>query len=94
MKVQQQKTKNCALIVRTGNLSIEELKKAEMDIIRWVQSASFPELKELQEIQYVSDVKSAKQDLKKRKSSIYKLYPLKKNGIIVVGGRLKKQDIQ
>lgn len=77
----------------TGGLCVEELKKAEMDIVRYVQSMAFPKLTKLEDISYPSNERTRKKILKKAKTSLYQLNPLMEDDVLVVGGRLENAQI-
>lgn len=63
-----------------GYLSIEELRIAELEIIRFCQKGRFPaEISSLEKGEAV-----------KRNSHIYKLNPVLKDGVLRVGGRLSR----
>ena len=73
----------------------DELLRVESDIVRYVQSTSFPELTRiLAETGSESRIKSAKKTLKKAGASLYKLNPKMNEGVLVVGGRLKNDSAQ
>ena len=69
------------------------MKQAEIDIVRFVQSMSFPELVKFQNNKHLSNGKYTKKVLKETKTSLYQLSPLVKDGVLVVGGRLKNAQI-
>lgn len=65
-----------------GCLSVEDLREAEMEIIRFCQRKGFPDSPEFSSLQRGESVK--------RNSHIYKLNPILKDGILRVGGQLSK----
>ncbi|XP_028404811.1 uncharacterized protein LOC114527377 [Dendronephthya gigantea] len=93
MKVHQRKDGVDIMKMKPGYLRLKELKQAEIDIVRYVQSMSFPELVNLEATYHLSDKRSKKKSLKNIKTSLYKLNPLVKDGLLVVGGQLKKAQI-
>lgn len=64
-------------------LSVEELEKAELEIIRFCQRKRFPE--ELSKLQNSKSVKGC--------SHIYRLCPLVQDGVLRVGGRLSRSSM-
>lgn len=64
-------------------LSVEELEKAELEIIIFCQRKRFPE--ELSRLQSAKTVKGC--------SHLYKLCPLVKDGVLRVGGRLSRSSM-
>ena len=80
-------------------LSVDEIDKAEKEILKFVQRQSFEEelsrLEEQEDGNRSNDLKSAK-DRKpqiKKSSAIYKLDPMKVGGLLYVGGRLRQAPI-
>ena len=93
MKVHQRKVGDNVSKVKTGDLEVKELKQAEIDIVRFVQSMSFPELVKFQNNKHLSNGNYTKKVLKETKTSLYQLSPLVRDGVFVVGGRLKNAKI-
>ena len=80
--------------LRTGNLMVIELRKAEEEIIRWVQKSSFPDVyRALANMLPGSSERQVKRVIQKEGSSIYKLNPKLRNGLLSVGGRLESAPI-
>ena len=80
--------------MKVGNLGVDELRRVESDIVRYVQSTSFPELTRiLAETGSESRMKSAKKSLQKAGASLYKLNPKMNETVLVVGGQLKNAHI-
>ena len=78
--------------------SVDEIDRAEKEILKFVQRQSFEEelsRLEEQEVNGSSDLKSAKErkPLIKKTSAIYKLDPMKVGGLLYVGGRLRQASI-
>ena len=80
-------------------LSVDEIDKAEKEILKFVQRQSFEEelsrLEEQEDGNGSNDLKSTK-DRKpqiKKSSAIYKLDPMKVGGLLYVGGRLRQAPI-
>ncbi len=80
------------------SLKVEGLKQAELDIVRYVQGVSFPELSKLKDSHHPANERSMKKIIKQSKRSLCKLNVT--DGVLVVGGRLnnarlmKKRNIQ
>ena len=80
-------------------LSVDEIDRAEKEILKFVQRQSFEEelsrLEEQEEVIGSNDLKSAKErkPLIKKTSAIYKLDPMKVGGLLYVGGRLRQASI-
>ena len=74
----------------TKNLTVDELRKAEENILRYVQQAAFPEV-HFRII--MAERSNPKKTLKGLGTSVYKLNPTLKDGMLVVGGRLKNAEI-
>ena len=72
------------------NLTVDELRKAEENILRYVQQAAFPEV-HFRII--MAERSNPKKTLKGLGTSVYKLNPTLKDGMLVVGGRLKNAEI-
>ena len=80
--------------LRTGNLMVIELQKAEEEIIRWVQKSSFPDVyRALANMLPGSSERQVKRVIQKEGSSIFKLNPKLRNGLLSVGGRLESAPI-
>ena len=80
--------------MKFGNLGVDELRRVESDIVRYVQSTSFPELTRiLAETGSESRMKSEKKSLQKAGASLYKLNTKMNERVVVVGGRLKNAQI-
>ena len=83
----------------SGDLIPKEIQTAESDIVKYVQSQSFPEVIKVLQATYMKSGhprKPAKRSLKKSGSfgSIFKLNPaLNNEGLLRVGGRLKNAPI-
>ena len=71
------------------DLTVSELRKAESVILRHVQQAAFSEVKTI----LSAERSKPKKTLKGLGHSIYKLNPVLKDGLLVVGGRLTRADI-
>ncbi len=69
-------------------LSVEELERAEMEIIKWDQNRSFPHVKKL-----VDENRCSKSIEKNVESSLASLDPIMQNGVLKVGGRLGRAHI-
>ena len=73
-----------------GRLTVSLLDEAKKNIIRWHQQQAFPE-----EIKQLKNTYMQKEKQLKKKSGIYNLDPyLDKEGLLRVGGRLKKSNLQ
>jgi hypothetical protein len=72
---------------RVPNLTVAELRNAELNIVRYVQSTSFPGVIKILGSQPAKIGTDQKKTLKD--SSLQKLNPELKDGTLVVGGRLK-----
>jgi hypothetical protein len=70
--------------VKTGDLEVKELKQAEIDIVRFVQSMSFPELVKFQNNKHLSNGNYTKKVLKETKTSLYQLSPLVRDGVFLI----------
>jgi hypothetical protein len=93
MKVHQRKVGDNVSKVKTGDLEVKELKQAEIYIVRFVQSMSYPELVKFQNNKHLSNGNYTKKVLKETKTSLYQLSPLVRDGVLVVGERLKNAQI-
>ena len=72
-----------------GRLIVSSLDEAKKNIIRWHQQQAFPE-----EIKQLKNTYIQKEKQLKKKSGIYNLDPyLDKEGLLRVGGRLKKSNL-
>ena len=85
---------------RTYNpLSVNEIDRAEKEILRFVQQQSFEEelsrLEEQKEVNGSNDQKNAKERKPqiKKSSAVYKLDPMKVGGLLYVDGRLRQAPI-
>lgn len=76
---------------RVPNLTVEELRNAELNIVRYVQSTSFPAVIKILGSQPAKIGTNQKKTLKD--SSLQKLNPELKDGTLVVGGRLKHAGV-
>ena len=80
-------------------LSVDEINKAEKEILKFIQRQSFGEelsrLDEQEEVNESNDLKSAKERKPqiKKSSAIYRLDPMKLGGLLYVGGRLRQASI-
>ena len=73
-----------------GNLFITELQSAEEEIVRQVQKATFPKVFEaLSKLSPGANERLMKKTIQKVGSSIFKLNPKLRNGLLSVGGRLQ-----
>ena len=80
--------------LRIGNLMVVELQRAEEEIIRWVQKSAFPDVyKALANVMPGSSERQVKRAIQKEGSSIFKLNPKLRNGLLSVGGRLESAPI-
>ena len=71
-----------------------ELQKAEEEIVRWVQRTSFPDVyRALANMLPGSSERQVKKVIQKEGSSIFKLNPKLRNGLLSVGGRLESAPI-
>ena len=71
-----------------------ELQKAEEEIIRWVQKTSFPDVyRVLVNMLPGSSERQVKKVIQKEGSSIFKLNPKLRNGLLSVVGRLESAPI-
>lgn len=67
-----------------------ELQKAEEEIVRWVQRKSFPDVyRALANMLPGSSEQQVKKVIQKEGSSIFKLNPKLRNGLLSFGGRLE-----
>ena len=81
-------------IVTVRGLTVDEVRKAEEEIIRHVQQDAFPDVMQiLEERELDSTRRSIKGSLKKAGTSIHKLDPMLKKGVLVVGGRLSNAPV-
>ena len=77
-----------------GNLKVDELEKAQRNIVWYVQRTSFPEIfTALRKEGSERNQKDVKRNLQGIGSSLYQLNPMLKDELIVVGGRLKFANI-
>ena len=77
-----------------GNLSITELQRAEEEIVRQVQKATFPKVFEaLSKLSPGASERLMKKTTKKVGTSIFKLNPKLRNGLLSVGGRLQSAPV-
>ena len=80
-------------------LSVDEINKAEKEILKFIQRKSFGEelsrLDRQEEVNESNDFKSAKERKPqiKKSSAIYRLDPMKLGGLLYVGGRLRQASI-
>mgnify|MGYP000353277823 CR=1 FL=1 len=80
-------------------LSVDEINKAEKEILKFIQRQSFGEelsrLDEQEEVNESNDLKSAKERKPqiKKSSAIHRLDPMKLGGLLYVGGRLRQASI-
>ena len=80
-------------------LSVDEINKAEKEVLKFIQRQSFGEelsrLDEQEEVNESNDLKSAKERKPqiKKSSAIYRLDPMKLGGLLYVGGRLRQASI-
>ena len=80
-------------------LSVDEINKAEKEILKFIQRQSFGEelsrLDEKEEVNESNDLKSAKERKPqiKKSSAIHRLDPMKLGGLLYVGGRLRQASI-
>ena len=73
-----------------GNLSITELQRAEEEIVRQVQKATLPKVFEaLSKLSPGASERLMKKTIQKVGTSIFKLNPKLRNGLLSVGGRLQ-----
>lgn len=80
--------------MKTGNLEVDELRRAESEIIRYVQFTSFPELiRTFGNPEPESGRKLVKKTLPKAGASACKLNPRMNDGLLVVGGRLQNARV-
>ena len=80
--------------LRIGNLMVIELQRAEEEIVRWVQRTSFPDVyRALANMLPGSSERQVKKVIQKQGSSIFKLNPKLRNGLLSVGGRLESAPI-
>ena len=80
--------------LETGNLMVVELQRAEEEIIRWVQKLAFPGVyRALASMLPGSSERQVKRIIQKEGSSIFKLNPKLRNGLLSVGGRLESAPI-
>lgn len=70
--------------VGKGSVTVEDLKKAEKEIIRFCQNQRFQD--------EISSLKRGNPNLK-RSSPLYKLDPVLQDGLLTVGGRLSKSSL-
>lgn len=67
-----------------------ELQKAEEEIVQWVQRTSFPDVyRALANMLPGSSERQVKKVIQKEGSSIFKLNPKLRNGLLSFGGRLE-----
>ena len=85
---------------RTYNpLSVDEVDKAEKEVLKFVQRQNFEEelsrLERQEEVNGSNDLKGAKETKPqiKKSSAIYKLDPMIVGGLLCVGGRLRQAPI-
>ena len=80
-------------------LSVDEINKAEKEILKFIQRQSFGEelswLDGQEEVNESNDFKSAKERKPqiKKSSAIYRLDPMKLGGLLYIGGRLRQASI-
>nr|CAB3263159.1 uncharacterized protein LOC104265735 [Phallusia mammillata] len=75
--------------VPTGQLTVVELKAAELEIVKYVQRRSFPDV-----IAAMSKAKGEDVRLPKKKRALGKLNPILVNGVMRVGGRLERACVE
>ena len=79
---------------RIGNLMVIELQKAEEEIVWWVQRTSLPDVcRVLANMLPGSSERQVKKVIQKEGSSIFKLNPKLRNGLLSVGGTLESAPI-
>ena len=66
--------------VSIGSLTVEELQEAEKEVIRHVQKSAFPGM--FKALSTLSDERQAKRVMKKEASSIFKLNPKLRGGLL------------
>ena len=72
----------------TKSLQVEDLVKAEMAILKYVQSQAFSK-----ELHFMKEYRSSLRKYQlPRSSPLYRLNPILMNGLLVVGGRLHQAD--
>ena len=77
-----------------GNLTTLELQRAEEEIVRQVQKATFPKVFEtLSKISPATNERLVKKTIQKVGTSIFKLNPKLRNGLLSVGGRLESAPV-
>ena len=77
-----------------GNLSITELQRAEEAIVRQVKKATFPKVFEaLSKLSRGANERLMKNTIQKVGTSIFKLNPKLRNGLLSVGGRLQSAPV-
>ena len=76
----------------TKYLSVQDISEAELVILRWVQRQVFPnELNQL-EIEHKDNIQSRAISVRKN-SSLYKLDPYVEDGLLRVGGRVRRANL-
>ena len=97
-KVCKQEVYDASPLISSGNivgkLTALELQKAEEEIVRQVQKATFPRVFEaLSNISPGANKRLMKKALKREGSSIFQLNPKLRNGLLAVGGRLESAPV-
>lgn len=97
-KVCKQEVYDASPLISSGNivgkLTALELQKAEEEIVRQVQKATFPKVFEaLSNIPPGANKRLMKKALKREGASIFQLNPKLRNGLLAVGGRLESAPV-
>ena len=80
--------------LKIGNLMVIELRKAEEEIVRWVQRTSFPDVyRALANMLPGSSKRQVRKVIQKEGSSIFKLNRKLRNGLLSVDGGLESAPI-
>ena len=74
--------------VKVGGLQLHEIQSAEKDILRYVQRQSYPD-----EWEQIMERDGSSRRRLLRRSTIGKLNPIERNGLLCVGGRLSAATI-
>ena len=77
--------------VSKESLTVEELQKAEKEVIRHVQKSAFPGM--FKALSTISDKRQAKRIMKRDASSIFKLNLTWRGGLLSIGGRLENAPV-
>ena len=76
-----------------GRISVDEMQIAEQEILKYVQKQHFGvEMSSIAE-EGVANIKNARKSSIKKSSSVYSLDPILINGLLRVGGRLKRAQL-